>query len=235
MTILCFVWAVLLNVWDITCYGAVATYYTGNRIFMFIELFMVTFMYLVLGMIHKRYNHIQILVKNTSTTHFCCQVMTRKKFGDIGRHYFRSYRLVDRFNDLFGWIAFLIVANSCLSILAYTTWSHEKKYGSFKGEKILMAIAQTTLILGYNTALVTTCDRIIKTKEKITISCYLQQIETSDRHLAEELSKFALTTERLTPRFLAGGLLEINQNFFSGFLMSVASYCIICIQFNVDK
>nr|CAH7765381.1 unnamed protein product [Callosobruchus chinensis] len=197
---------------------------------------MISLMYLILKLIGKHYEYIQVLLRNTLSTH--SKKMVHKVFDDLSWYYLSCNNVIRRFNAVFSLATFLIIVNAYVSVLAYVMWCFEDKYiniGSFKGEKILIFFAQTASLLIYNSVLVISCDRVMKKKEQVTLLCYTLQIDTIDVYLHKQLNNFALITKKLSLEFTAGGFCIINQKFFSSFLATVASYCIICVQLYVSR
>nr|CAI5835294.1 unnamed protein product [Callosobruchus analis] len=205
----------------------------GTRMFTIMEVFIIAMMCLILQGIEKQYEQIYVVVQNSVKWSF--EEKGGSCFHEIRMYYKECNELASTFNDVFSWTSMLIFVNSYSSILVSLMWSFDNYFVLSDKYKVIVSVFAMMLHLSFSTAIVISCDNVIKKNEKLTRLCYILQVDVTDEHLIEELNNFAYLTTQLQPKFTAGGFFTVNQNFFSAFLTSVASYCIICIQFNVKK
>nr|CAI5851228.1 unnamed protein product [Callosobruchus analis] len=203
-------------------------YYLVDTFFLFEEVFMVSVMLLILNFIEKQYHYLIDSLKKIITKY------NNDNFRKITVYYMECDKMVKLFNWIFSRILLLVVANGFFSAMTCFIWGLEEML-YVETKMIVLPLLYILISLSFSTAVVISCDKVIKKNEKLTRLCYILQVDITDEHLIEELNNFAYLTTQLQPKFTAGGFFTVNQNFFSAFLTSVASYCIICIQFNVKK
>ncbi|CAG9856259.1 unnamed protein product [Phyllotreta striolata] len=139
------------------------------------------------------------------------------------------------FNKIFGWICLSLYLDFALNIIYALQITMGKQ--SFFPMLRWIEISQCTLHAVNAVTLVNKCDRIEKNIGKFVAVCYgfHQNIPDKWSIVREEMMNLGNYAEKTMPKCSAAGFFTLNRSTLGALFSSIATYLIVCIQFNMSE
>nr|CAI5864671.1 unnamed protein product [Callosobruchus analis] len=232
---------IFLNAWDIlTSIHANILLNLNFRFFMLSQLLPALLINRMMAVVKRRYSVLIKLLRISSRTTIEDEKTTTKNIKLLKTLLKKCYFMVEAFNDIFGWMIFLMSLTTSFTLLSCLLWFFVRSNHSirnptpfsFAGDDEICTVSIVLLYLTFMIIVVLSCDGTQKEGRRFTDLCYTIYIKEDNKYLKREFKNLAVISEKIGPNFSAAGFFTINQMFLSTFFSTLTSYTIVCIQFS---
>nr|CAH7714099.1 unnamed protein product [Callosobruchus chinensis] len=129
----------------------------------------------------------------------------------------KCYFMVEAFNDIFGWMIFLMSVTTSLSLLNCLLWLFEINIKIHSTTTTAPPVKLPGDDLGFIITIALSCDATEKEGARFTNLCYTIHIKETNKQLKKEFKNLAVISQKIGPKFSAAGFFTINQMFLSSF------------------
>nr|CAI5864670.1 unnamed protein product [Callosobruchus analis] len=211
------------------------------RFFMLSQLLPALLINRMMAVVKWRYSVLIKLLRISSRTMIEDEKTTTKNINLLKTLLKKCYFMVEAFNDIFGWMIFLMSLTNSFTLLSCLLWFFVRNNRSairyptpfsFAGDDEICTVSIVLLYLTFMIVIVSSCDATEKEGRRFTDLCYTIYIKEANKYLKKEFKNLAVISEKIGPNFSAAGFFTINQLFLSTFFSTLTSYAIVCIQFS---